>query len=341
MATIKQTDQITLVDLTDGYSLTMSSEGYTFVGDTQYALAGSCTTQIVCYQGNEPVPVKIGTCSCPSGVTTNVSNDETTAPTITFTVAANKVSGSCEVSIPITVGDGIEFTKKFSIGVALKGSTGKGISSTKTYYLLSNSPTAPTFSTSTFTDSANSATTSSKPYLWACTLITYTDSTNANTGVYLASKYVTSGEDGKSLTVKTIHYAKGGSPTAAPTSFSSTTPVATTAAEPYLWTKVTYSDNSVAYSVSAKGDPGAAGADAITISITTDNGNIFKNSNGDTTLTANVYVAGAKLSETDIAKLGTLKWYKDGTATGDTGATLKIYASNIDSKAVYTVQLEG
>lgn len=336
---IKGSDQISLVDLSDGYSLGMTSEGYTFAGDTQYALAGSCTTQIVCYKGEQPVPVKIGTCSCPTGVTAEVANNETTAPTITFTVAANKVSGSCEVSIPITVGDDITFTKKFSIGVALKGSTGRGISSSKTYYLLSDSATAPTFSASSFTDNANTATTSAKPYLWACTVITYTDGGTANTGVYLASKYVRNGTD---VTVKSIQYAKGASPTTAPTSFTSTTPVATTTSEPYMWTKVTYSDNSVAYSVSAKGDTGAAGADAITISITTDNGTIFKNSEGETTLTAHVYVAGAELSDTDVEKLGTLKWYKDGaTIAAGTGKTIDVSAASFTNKTVYTVKLEG
>lgn len=121
---IKTADQITILDLTDGFSLGMTSTGYTFIGDTQYALAGSCTTQITCYQGDDMVPVKVGTCTCPTGVTATVSNNETTAVTITIAVAAGKVSGSCEVSIPVTVGDGIQFTKKFSIGVAIKGSTG-------------------------------------------------------------------------------------------------------------------------------------------------------------------------------------------------------------------------
>lgn len=121
---IKTADQITILDLTDGFSLGMTSTGYTFIGDTQYALAGSCTTQITCYQGDDMVPVKVGTCTCPTGVTATVSNNETTAVTITIAVAAGKVSGSCEVSIPVTVGDGIQFTKKFSIGVAIKGDTG-------------------------------------------------------------------------------------------------------------------------------------------------------------------------------------------------------------------------
>lgn len=363
---IKTADQITILDLTDGYSLGMTSTGYTFIGDTQYALAGSCTTQITCYQGDDMVPVSVGTCVCPTGVTATISNNETTAVTITIAVAASKISGSCEVSIPITVGDDIQFTKKFSIGVALKGSTGakgdkgdqgirgekgdtgKGISQTKTYYKLGSSATAPTFAESSFTDSASTATTSGNPYLWACTVITYTDNTKTNTGVYLASKYVTNGQNGQngtSVTVSSIKYAIGSSATTKPTSFPATSPVATTTNNPYLWTEVTYSDGSKAYSVSAKGDTGAAGADAITMAITSTMGNVFKNGSISTTLTAHVYTAGKEITASTsptLASLGTIKWYKDGGSTAvHTGQNYTITGEDVTGKAIYTAQLEG
>lgn len=363
---IKTADQITILDLTDGFSLGMTSTGYTFIGDTQYALAGSCTTQITCYQGDDMVPVKVGTCTCPTGVTATVSNNETTAVTITIAVAAGKVSGSCEVSIPVTVGDGIQFTKKFSIGVAIKGSTGakgdkgdqgpqgeqgetgRGITSSKTYYKLSSSATAPAFTESSFTDSASTATTSSNPYLWACTVITYTDGTKANTGVYLASKYVTNGQNGQngtSVTVSSIKYAIGSSATSKPSSFTATSPIATTAANPYLWTEVTYSDGSRAYSVSAKGDTGAAGADAITMVITSSMGTVFKNGSISTTLTAHVYKAGKEITASTsptLASLGTIQWYKDGGSTAvHTGQDYTITGEDVTNKATYTAQLEG
>lgn len=90
------------------------------------------------------------------------------------------------------------------------------------------------------------------------------------------------------------------------------------------------------------GATGANGADAITMAITTDNGTIFKNSSGTTTLTAHVYRTGAELSSQDVAKLGTIKWYKDGSTTSvGSGATLSVSASSVSSKAVYTAQLEA
>ena len=44
---IKSADQISIVDLTDGYSVILTSDGYTFPGSTSAAKAGSCTTQII------------------------------------------------------------------------------------------------------------------------------------------------------------------------------------------------------------------------------------------------------------------------------------------------------
>ena len=58
----------------------------------------------------------------------------------------------------------------------------------------------------------------------------------------------------------------------------------------------------------ATGGTGPAGADAITMSITSSNGTIFKNTGVSTTLTAHVYKAGTELSASQIAELGTIKW---------------------------------
>ena len=91
-----------------------------------------------------------------------------------------------------------------------------------------------------------------------------------------------------------------------------------------------------------KGDTGDAGADAITIAITSSNGTIFKNSAIETTLTAHVYKAGTEVTGTALTAMGTIKWYKDGSSTAvATGATLTITARDITNKATYIAQLEG
>lgn len=280
MAT-KAADQISIIDITDSYTVMLTSEAYTFAGGTTYANAGSCSTQVVAYQGNDSVLVTVGTCTCPTGVTASVTNNGTASPTITFTVAANTVSGPCEVTIPITVSDDVAFTKKFAIGVAKTGAKG---------------------------DKGDSIT--------------------------IASKSVT--------------YQVSSSGTTAPTGTWSET-VPTVSNGQYLWTKtyVKYSDGTTttSYSVAYKGTNGSNGADAVTISITSSAGFIFKNASIATTLTAHVYKAGKELTSSTsptLASQGTIKWYKDGgtTAVG-TGQTLTITAGDVTNKATYTAQLEG
>ena len=91
-----------------------------------------------------------------------------------------------------------------------------------------------------------------------------------------------------------------------------------------------------------KGDKGDAGDDAITMVITSSNGTIFKNTSIASTLTAHVYQAGTELTSTQIAALGTIKWYKDGGSTAvATGASLTISAGDVTNKATYVAQLEG
>lgn len=204
---VKAADQVSIVDVTDAYSVILTSEAYTFLGTTSAAKPGTCQTQVVCMQGATEVGFKIGTITCPTGVSASVGTD---GKTITIT-ASSSMTQAGDVSIPVTVnGTGVTITKRFSCGLALTGATG------------------------------------------------------------------------------------------------------------------------------------ATGADAITMAITTDNGTVFKNNNGTTTLAAHVYRAGAELSSQDVAKLGTIRWYKDGGTTSvGSGATLSVFASSVSSKAVYTAQLEA
>ena len=97
----------------------------------------------------------------------------------------------------------------------------------------------------------------------------------------------------------------------------------------------------------AKGDTGATGAagdDAILVTITSDNGTIFKNATGSTTLTAHVFVGGVEktISSAGVVDggLGSIYWYKDGTKVTTASKTLTIAASAVSSKMVVTAQLE-
>lgn len=121
---VKSADQITIVDVTDAYSVILTSEAYTFVGGTEGVVSGnSCSTQAVAYCGNTQCStVTIGTIVCPTGITSSVTDNNTKNPTITFTTSAT-VADACEATIPVTV-DGVTINKKFSFAVARQGQTG-------------------------------------------------------------------------------------------------------------------------------------------------------------------------------------------------------------------------
>ena len=360
---VKSADQITIVDITDAYTVALTSEAYTFIGGTTYANAGSCTTQVIAYQGSDSVLVTVGTCTCPSGVTASVTNNGTASPTITFTVAANTVKSACEVTIPLTVNGDVEFTKKFSIGVALKGATGakgdkgdkgetgaagKGVASVSVTYQGGSSSTTPP----TGTWQSSPPTVSAGQYLWTRFIFNYTDGTTSSP-TYSVAKQGATGATGTAGSVWYTGTGITGTSTTA-TVFSGSGVSSANVNDQYLNTSTGYTYKCTVagaasaakwvYTGSIKGATGATGAPAITMSITSSAGTIFKNASIATTLTAHVYRAGVELSSSTnptLASVGTIKWYKDGgtTAVG-TGQTLTISAGDVDNKAVYVAQLE-
>lgn len=350
---VKAADQVSIVDVTDAYSVILTSEAYTFLGTTTAAKPGTCTTQVMCLQGGSEVGFSIGSITCPTGISASVGTD---GKTITIT-ASSSMTQPGDVLIPITVnGTDVTITKRFSCGLALTGATGakgdtgatgKGVKSAATTYQVGTSgTTAPTGTWS----STVVATSAPGQFLWTRTVTTYTDS-STSTAYTVAAHGATgakgdTGSTGNGVKSSTTTYQLSSSGTDVPTGTWSNSPLAPTTTQ-YLWTKTvtTYTNgsSSTAYSVGGKvGAKGDNGADAITMAITTNNGTVFKNSNGSTTLTAHVYKAGAELSSQQIAQLGTIKWYKDGGTTSvGSGATLSVSASSVSSKAVYTAKLEG
>lgn len=354
---VKSSDQITIVDLTDAYSVILTNESHTFPGDTD-SVNGTqtATTQIIAMCGGEQVAASVDAekITCPTGVSAS-SDGKSPAPTITITATSSCTAGGT-VTIPVVVGDGVTINKQFTFGIAFTGktgATGKGIKSTATTYHLSTSgTTAPTDSDWSTTPLAPTT----SQYLWTRTITTYSDNTTS-TAYSVGGKVGAQGNKGADIKVSGTKYAYqlSTSGTTVPTDTWSDTPVAPTTTQ-YAWTRttVTYSDGSttttytVGGKVGAKGDQGVqgpqgnAGADAITLAITSSAGFIFKNSSIATTLTAHVYKAGAEVTGTALSALGTIKWYKDGgtTAVG-TGSTLSISAGSVTNKATYTAQLEA
>lgn len=123
---IKASDQITVIDVTDAYSVVLTSETYTFIGGTSGAEAGqTCSTEAAAYCGQNQcskVSVNRSAIVCPAGISATVTNNNTSLAKITFKTTAI-ISSACEATIPIVV-DGITFYKKFSFTVAKAGATG-------------------------------------------------------------------------------------------------------------------------------------------------------------------------------------------------------------------------
>ena len=126
---IKGSAQATLIDVTDAYSVMLTSEAYTFQGNSEGAPAGAtCSTDIVAYCGDVPCKMSVSSedIVCPTGISASVANNNSLSPTITFKTTA-VIKAACEATVPISV-DGLVINKKFSFAIAKtgeKGDTGK------------------------------------------------------------------------------------------------------------------------------------------------------------------------------------------------------------------------
>lgn len=356
---VKSSNQITLIDLTDAYSVILTNDNHTWIGDTDSVKnTQTTTTQAMALCGSEQVPCTVGTMSPPTGISA-VSDGKSPVPTITITATSALTSGG-SFNIPIIIDGGITLNKVFSWGIAFTGATGakgstgatgKGISSTTVTYQAGTSGTS--VPTGTWVTTIPSV--SAGQYLWTKTVTTYTDETSST--AYSVGMMGAKGSTGKGVSSTAVTYQKSSSGTTAPTgTWSGSVPSAS--AGEYIWTRtiITYSDSttSTSYSVGmigatgAKGDKGdtgatgAAGADAISLVVTSSAGTIFKNTNIATTLTAHVYKAGAEVTGTALSALGTIKWYKDGSSTAaTTGQTLTITAGDVSNKVSYEARLEA
>lgn len=270
---VKATAQETVFDLTDAYSIMLTSESYTFNGNTSGVPAGkTCSTQVVAYLGGTPMKSNISKVTCPTGISVSLKDNNTIAPTITFTTTAT-VTEDCEASISVTVDD-VTISKKFSFAVAKTGSkgdtgaVGNGIKSISYYYARSSSQTAP--SASSITGTSLPTLDATNKYLWQKEVITYTNNTSQTTVVLLAVYGNTGakgdkGNDGTSVTIKSqaVTYQASSSGTTVPTGAWSQGIPAVTKGQ-YLWTRtvITFSNDvtSTSYSVGYMGTNGQNGS---------------------------------------------------------------------------------
>ena len=346
---IKAVNQIDVIDLTDGYSVILTNDNYTFLGTTN-SVNGTqtTTTQVMALCGSEQVSCTVGTIACPTGISA-VSDGKTPQPTITIT-ATSALTQSGTITIPIVI-DGITINKTFSYSIAFKGQTGQNgtsvtVKSTSvTYQVGTSGTTKPTGEWKTDVPAVPNG-----QFLWTKTVVQYSD--GKSTEAYSVSYKGTNGTNGSNgtsvnITSTSVTYQVSTSGTTTPTGTWSPT-VPTVPNGQYLWTKtvVNYSDgkSTESYSVSYKGTNGTNGTngkDAITMAITSSGGTIFKNTAIATTLTAHVYKGGVEVTGANLTALGTIKWYKDGGTTPvATGSSYTISAGDVNNKATFSAQLE-
>lgn len=344
---VKASNQITLIDLTDGYSVVLTNESHTFLGTTT-SVSGTQTTtcQIQALCGSEVVDCSVGTIQAPTGLSL-VSDNKTPSPTLTIT-ATSALTKSGSVTIPVKIGE-ITISKIFSWSIAFRGTDGDDgtsvtVSSTSVTYQASSSATV----TPTGEWLTSIPTVQPGQYLWTRTIVSYSD--GKSTTAYSVARQGangSNGDDGTSVTITstavTYQVSTGGT---TPPSGTWSPTIPSTPAGQYLWTKtvVTYSDgkSTTSYSVSRNGVNGSDGNDALALVIISSNGSIFKNTDIATTLTAHVYKGGVEVTGGSLTALGTIKWYKDGaTSATATGSSLTIQAGDVANQANYTAQLEG
>ena len=287
---IKSADQVTIIDVTDAYSVMLTSEACNLTGGSSGVAAGqSCLTEAVAFCGSNQcasVTVNKNDIVCPSGFSVSVENSGTSKVKITFTTTST-ITTNCEATIPVVVDD-ITVNKKFSIAVSLAGKNG-------------TNGTSVTVKSTSVTYQVGTSGTTKPTGTWQA------DVPSVGNGQYLWTKTVVQYSDGKSTEAYSVSY-KGTNGT--------------------------------------NGKDGAAGKDALTLTITSSNGTVFKNSSGSTVFSAHVYKGGIEQTISDAGVvtggLGTIKWYRGGTTDAiATAKTLTVSAADVNNTQVYTCQLEG
>ena len=131
---VKGMDSLTIYDVTDAYSVTLTNEAASFKAttDTRMGTAGTAYTKPQAFLGTDAIACSVTqaniVCSDSSNVsaTVNSTGDNATWPLITITVGVDATAGGT-VTIPVVIGTGdnaVTIEKVFSYSIALKGGAG-------------------------------------------------------------------------------------------------------------------------------------------------------------------------------------------------------------------------
>lgn len=146
----------------DAYTLILTNESHIFAGDISNAIAGTAETQILAYNGSTAQSVTIVSVNGKTAATTDSDTGiaglkfkcsalSGASPKITFTCTTSFVSKSGSIPIVLSVG-GVQFTKMFTYSIAFKGSTGAQGGAGTPASLVSITPSAHYFKSTTGKD---------------------------------------------------------------------------------------------------------------------------------------------------------------------------------------------
>ena len=171
---VKSSDQITIVDVTDGYSVDLSIPSITVNGGTS-GLASSqvVNVDITARQGATAIAPSIGTCtSSTNKVTTGTPTTSGTTVTLPITLGSG-LAESGTVIIPVTVATGVVIEKTFTFSVAIAGEGGQSQYTWIRYATsssgagMTSTPTSETTYIGYAITTTNSAPTSASSYTWS------------------------------------------------------------------------------------------------------------------------------------------------------------------------------
>ena len=267
---IKAADQVTIVDLTDAYSIMLSTDAISLNGGVStLGTQQQVVVNVSAFRGSEQITPSVGTPTCPSNVTASVGSASNMVVPVTITFAA-ALNASGKVVLPVTCDTDIQINKEFTFAIAFRGSS---ISVSSTQYQSGTSAT--TAPTGTWSNSP--VTVAEGDYLWTKT--TYSD----NSVAYSVAKQGVSGTNGTSVTVTgtEIRYQLSTSGTTVPTGTWQTTPQAPTTTQ-YAWTRTvtTFSDGSTATTYTVGGKTGTNGTSATAYTLIVSNAAIARKEDG-------------------------------------------------------------
>ena len=108
----------------DGYTILLENENHTFAAGVSAALGGSTDCPVKAWKGGSQIAVHIGSITgAPTGMTTTISNNDSTSAKFTVTVTSSMTTQQGVLTVPLTI-DGKSFTKTFSYSLAPTGDTG-------------------------------------------------------------------------------------------------------------------------------------------------------------------------------------------------------------------------